>query len=66
MTGKRVSGILFRPPNGLRYPRVGGARQRCFDGINLKPSNLPENAATPTRRVHAVLAAVWFYCDFDI
>jgi len=45
------------PPNGLRYPRVGGTRQRRFNGTNFKPRNLPENAATPTRRVHAVLGA---------
>src|SRR5512134_2925123 len=44
------------PPNGLRYPRVGGRRERRFDGTNSKPQKLPENAATPTRRVHAVLA----------
>jgi len=25
--------------NGLRYPLVGGTRQRRFDGINLKPHN---------------------------
>ncbi len=43
------------PPNGLRYPRVGGTRQRHFDGINSKPQKLLENAQTPTRRVHAVL-----------
>jgi len=42
-------------PNGLRYPRVGGTRQRRFDGTNFKPRKLSENAATPTRRVHAVL-----------
>ena len=43
------------PPNGLRYPRVGGTRQRHFAGTSSKPRKLPENAATPTRRVHAVL-----------
>jgi hypothetical protein len=42
-------------PNGLRYPRVGGTRERHVDGTNLKPRKLLENAATPTRRVHAVL-----------
>src|SRR5512135_227764 len=42
-------------PNGLRYRRVGGRRQRHFTGTNSKPRKLPENAATPTRRVHAVL-----------
>ncbi len=43
-------------PNGERYPRVGGTRERHFDGTISKPRNLPENAQTPTRRVHAVLA----------
>ena len=41
--------------NGLRYPRVGGTRERRFAGTNLEPNKLPENAQTPTRRVHAVL-----------
>lgn len=40
---------------GLRYPLVGGTRQRRFARINLQPRKLPENAATPTNRVHAVL-----------
>ncbi len=39
----------------MRYPRVGGARQRCFIGTSFEPRKLPENAQTPTRRVHAVL-----------
>jgi len=46
------------PPNGLRYPRVGGTRERHFDGTNFKPHKTLENAATPTRRVHAVLGAL--------
>jgi len=41
--------------NGLRYPLVGGTRQRHFDGTSLEPSKLLENAQTPTSRVHAVL-----------
>ena len=45
-------------PNGLRYPRVGGRRQRHFAGTNSKPHELLENAQTPTRRVHAVLGAL--------
>ncbi len=45
-------------PNGMRYPRVGGTRQRRFAGTSLKPHELSENAATPTRRVHAVLGAI--------
>jgi hypothetical protein len=43
------------PPNGVRYPRVGGMRQSRFAGTNFKPHKVPENAVTPTRRVHAVL-----------
>ncbi len=35
--------------------RVCGRRERHFAGTSLEPSYLPENAATPTRRVHAVL-----------
>ena len=46
-------------PNGERYPRVGGMRQRHFAGTNFKPCKLLENAATPTRRVHAVLGCVF-------
>ncbi len=48
------------PPNGERYLRVGGTRQRHFGGTDSKPHNLPENAVTPTRRVHAVLGgSLW-------
>jgi len=43
------------PPNGLRYRLVGGTRQCHFAGTNFKPRKLPENAQTPTSRVHAVL-----------
>ena len=47
---------VFPPaPNGWRYPLVGGTRGRRFAGTNLKPRKLPENAATPTSRVHALL-----------
>jgi hypothetical protein len=42
-------------PNGWRYPLVGGTRQCRFNGTNLKPYKLPENAQTPTSRVHALL-----------
>jgi hypothetical protein len=45
----------FCAPNGLRYPRVGGTRERRFDGTSLEPRKRLENAASPTRRVHAVL-----------
>ncbi len=47
--------------NGLRYPRVGGTRQRRFAGTSFEPKKLPENAATPTRRVHAVLGCVLIF-----
>ncbi len=36
------------PPNGVRYPLVGGTRQLHFDGINFKPRKALENAQTPT------------------
>ena len=41
--------------NGLRYPLVGGTRQRHFAGTSSKPNKLLENAQTPTCRVHALL-----------
>ncbi len=44
--------------NGERYPRVGGTRERHFAGTCLKPDKLSGNAASPTRRVHAVLGAL--------
>ena len=44
-----------KAPNGVRYPLVGGTRQRCFDGTNFEPRKLPENAQTPISRVHALL-----------
>jgi len=52
------SGSDFWLANGWRYPRVGGTRGRHFVGTNFKPRKRLENAATPTRRVHAVLATV--------
>jgi len=53
--------------NGLRYPLVistgsirrGGTGSRRFDGTSFEPRNLPENAQTPTSRVHALLGG-WF------
>jgi hypothetical protein len=43
--------------NGVCYPLVGGTRQRRFAGTNLKPRKLPENAQTPTSRVHPIRMA---------
>ena len=37
---------------------VGGTRQRRFDGVRWKPRRVPENAETPTSRVHAVLGGL--------
>ena len=50
-----ILSLICLPPNGLRYPLVGGTGQRHFAGANLKPTKLPENAQTPTSQVHAVL-----------
>jgi len=38
-------------------------RERYFAGTNFKPRKLLENAATPTRRVHAVLGSALFFAD---
>jgi len=51
VSGYHKLGNIQEMPNGLRYPLVGGTRERHFDGINFKPRKLLENAATPTRRV---------------
>jgi hypothetical protein len=61
-----ISDTVFQNPNsrekapglsnGVRYPLVGGTRERHFDGTSLRPRIRPENAQTPTSRVHAVLA----------
>jgi hypothetical protein len=50
--------IQAEPANGVRYPLVGGTRQRLFAGTSFKPRKLLENAQTPTSRVHAVLGGV--------
>jgi len=53
-----TSSYFLPAPNGVRYPLVGGTRQRHFAGTSFKPLKLPENAQTPTSRVHAVLGCV--------
>jgi hypothetical protein len=50
--------------NGVRYPLVGGTRQRHFAGTNFKPRKLLENAQTPTSRVHAVLGGDCLETDY--
>ena len=54
-----------KTPNGMRYPRVGETRERCFAGTSLEPRKLPENAQTPTRRVHAVLGDIFELMTLD-
>jgi len=41
-------------------PAGGWDEKTPFDGTNFKPHKLPENAQTPTRRVHAVLGGNLF------
>src|SRR6266508_3947496 len=62
-----------RRTNGWRYPLVGGTRQRHFAGTHFKPRKLPENATSPTSRVHAVLGRfckilliLFFYLVFQM
>jgi len=50
------STATISPSNGLRYPLVGGTRQRRFAGTNFKPRNVPENAQTPTSMAPAKFA----------
>ncbi len=49
----------MKAANGWRYPLVGGTRQRRFAGTRSKPRKLPENAQTPTSRVHAVFGGFY-------
>src|SRR6266511_2456975 len=53
--------LYERRANGVRYPLVGGTRQRRFDGTSPKPRKLLENAPSPTSRVHAVLGGLYKY-----
>jgi hypothetical protein len=46
------------PVHSVRYLLVGGTRLHHFTGTNLKPRKVLENAQTPTRRGHAVLAGL--------
>src|SRR6266511_4888801 len=57
ITSFRCDNYAKKTPNGWRYPLVGGTRSRHFDGTSFKPRNLPENAQTPTSRVHTVLGS---------
>jgi hypothetical protein len=47
-----------RAAQRLRYPLVGGTRERRFAGTNSKPRKLPKNAATPTTLAPAYFAVV--------
>ena len=53
---KCFSLFLRQPPNGVRYPLVGGTRERCFVGTNFEPPKVPENAQTPTTMAPAYFA----------
>jgi hypothetical protein len=53
--------ILIERANGLRYPLVGGTRERHFAGTNSKSHKLLENAPSPTSRVHALLGGSLFF-----
>ena len=46
------------PPNGLRYPQVGGRGQSSADGKLLRCRNCLKIAQNPTCRVHAVLGGI--------
>jgi len=45
---------------------VGGTRQRDFAGTNSKPHKLPENAPTPTSRVHLGMMAGYHFSRKNI
>ncbi len=60
------AGFCFCAPNGVRYPRVGGTGQHHFAGTSFEPRKLPENAQTPTRRVHAVLGLLLYRLSHQI
>jgi hypothetical protein len=47
-----------RAAQRLALPAGGRDEAMPLDGINLKPRKVPENAPTPTSRVHAVLGGV--------
>ena len=50
-----------KPPNGLRYPLVGGTRRSRFDGTSFEPSVNLFWRRIPTSRVHALLGAGWLF-----
>jgi len=46
-----------KPPNGVRYPLVGGMSGRHFAGTNFKPHKRLENAHTAPHTLCGVHAA---------
>jgi hypothetical protein len=50
------------PPNGWRYPLVGGTRGRRFAGTCSKPRKVPENAPTPTTIVPVLFRESGAHC----
>ena len=49
---------LERAAERFALPAGGRDETTPFAGINSKPQKLPENAPTPTSRVHAVLGGI--------
>jgi hypothetical protein len=45
----------------MALPAGGRDERTPFARTNLKPQKLPENAQTPTSRVHALLACALFW-----
>ena len=51
--------LLDKPPNGLRYLRVGGRGFCLGAGKNSKREKCSKMPQNPTRQVHALLGAVF-------
>jgi len=51
--------LQYRPPNGERYPLVGGMRQRHFAGTNFKLQNGLKTRRIPP--IHCTLCWAAFY-----
>ena len=52
-----------KPPNGLRYLRVGGTRKNSKSRKSPKPEKCSKMAQNPTRQVHALLGCLPVYQD---
>jgi len=63
MTCKRLPRIFFLRPTVSVTRWWAGREQAILTESNFKPRKVPENAQTPTSRVHAVLARFLFEGD---